>query len=70
MLDCVVTLGLVVQGPRCRSVWWHQVKEDMMSLEVRPLGSIALTTVWLLASIVGGLQWLQGLLWFSTEPPV
>jgi len=40
-----------------------------MSLWLRLLGSIALTTVWSLANAPGCRQWLQGLLVSSLAPP-
>ena len=47
MVKLTVILGLVVQGSKCRGVWWHwvQVWGGMISLWPRPLGSTALTTV-------------------------
>ena len=73
---CAVTLGVVLQGTEHRIV--RQLQEgrrNTKSAQVRPWGSTASTTMWSLASAVGGLQCcggsavLQGLLWSSVVPP-
>ena len=56
---------IVSQTAKCRGMWqlWVQGRGvGMISLWVRPQESTGVTTVWFLVSIVGYLQWLQGLL--------
>lgn len=53
--ECAVILGLVVQS--------HVVALGLRRFDiflVQVVGSIALRTVWSLASTVGDMQWLQG----------
>lgn len=57
-----MSLGLVVHGTKCKGMWQFWVQGDMMSHQLRPLGFMALTSVWSLESAAGHPQWLQGLL--------
>ena len=58
----------VQQGAKSRVIRWHWVWEDMRSVWLRLLMSIALTNVWCLASVAGGLLSLEWLLVSSTVP--
>ena len=39
MLECAVTLGLVVKGAKWMSEWWHRVQGTVLSCRLKSLGS-------------------------------
>lgn len=55
LLELAVTIGLVVQRVKYKSMWWLWIQEDMMFHQHRPLELRALTAVQFLASTVGDL---------------
>lgn len=61
-LEHAVTLSLVVQGAKCKGMWWHWVQRGVMPLWLGLPGFTASTTVWSLAGSADGPQCLQGLL--------
>ena len=55
----------VLQGAKCRGIRWHWVWEGMRPVWLRLLTFTALTTMWCLASVAGGLPSLEWLLMSS-----
>lgn len=52
MLECSMTLSLVMQATKCKFVWWHHIWGIVICLQLRLLRSIAPTNMWYFLSTV------------------